>query len=134
MKGEVGDRPMRNQPVLTEVTRDSPRAARHGDRPEDRAGAHPRADRGSLWAIADVSAYLQVPVSSIYKMTARKAVVRIPHIRIGGKLRFRPSDIDRWLTAAGLAPGARSRAHQDFLAFRGIPNPIQQVSDRLPRQ
>jgi hypothetical protein len=39
-----------------------------------------------------------VPVSSIYKMTARKAAVRIPHIRIGASLRFRKSGIDRWLT------------------------------------
>ena len=30
-------------------------------------------------------------------MTARKAAVRIPYIRIGGKLRFRPADVDRWL-------------------------------------
>jgi hypothetical protein len=30
-------------------------------------------------------------------MTARKAAVRIPHIRIGGKLRFRQSDVDQWL-------------------------------------
>src|SRR5206468_9213635 len=78
--------------------RGASRAARPGDRPEDRTGADRRAGRGSLWDIADVSAYLQVPVSSIYKMTARKAVVRIPHIRIGGKLRFRQSDVDQWLT------------------------------------
>jgi len=31
-------------------------------------------------------------------MTARKASVRIPHIRIGGKLRFRRSTIDEWLS------------------------------------
>jgi hypothetical protein len=37
-------------------------------------------------------------VHSIYKMTARKAAIKIPHIRIGGKLRFRQADVDRWLT------------------------------------
>lgn len=79
-------------------TRRTPRAARPGDRPDHRTGANSRAGRVSLWDIADVSAYLQIPVSSIYKMTARKAAVRIPHIRIGGKLRFRQSDVDRWLT------------------------------------
>ena len=31
-------------------------------------------------------------------MTARKAAVRIPHVRIGSSLRFRKADIDRWLT------------------------------------
>ena len=89
---------MRNQAGTISRTARKPRAARTGDRPEDRTGANPRAGNGSLWDIADVSAYLQIPVSSIYKMTARKAPVRIPHIRIGGKLRFRQSDVDRWLT------------------------------------
>ena len=88
---------MRNGSGLIGETREAPQAARPGDRPEDRAGAHRRIG-GSLWDIADVSAYLQVPVSSIYKMTARNAPVRIPHIRIGGKLRFRQSDVDQWLT------------------------------------
>ena len=98
MKGEVGDRPMRNRSGFIAVEREAPRAARPGDRPEDRTAADRRACRSSLWDVTDVSAYLQVPVSSIYKMTARKAVVRIPHIRIGGKLRFRQSDVDQWLT------------------------------------
>ena len=98
MNGEVGDELMRNRSGLIGEKRQAPRAARPGDRPEDRAGANRRAGGGALWDITDVSAYLQVPVSSIYKMTARKAPVRIPHIRIGGKLRFRQSDVDQWLT------------------------------------
>jgi excisionase family DNA binding protein len=89
---------MRNRSGLVGEEPESPRAARPADRPGDRTGADRQAGRGSLWDIADVSAYLQVPVSSIYKMTAHKAVVRIPHIRIGGKLRFRQSDVDQWLT------------------------------------
>jgi excisionase family DNA binding protein len=98
MKGEVGDKPLRNRSGLIAETHGTPRAARPGDRPEDRTGADRRAGRGSLWDITDVSAYLQVPVSSIYKMTARKAVVGIPHIRIGRTLRFRQVDVDQWLT------------------------------------
>lgn len=89
---------MRNESGLIEESSKAPRAARPGDRPEDRPGANPRADRGSLWDIAEVSAYLRIPVSSVYRMTARKARVRIPHIRIGGTLRFRQSDVDQWLT------------------------------------
>ena len=56
-------------------------------------------DEGSdrLWAIADVAEYLQLPISSVYKMTGAKAGFRIPHIRINGRLRFRKADIDRWL-------------------------------------
>jgi excisionase family DNA binding protein len=89
---------MRHDSGLIEDPSDTPRAARPGDRPEDRTGADRHARRGSLWDIAAVSEYLQIPVSSIYKMTSRKATVQIPHIRIGGKLRFRQSDVDEWLT------------------------------------
>ena len=76
---------------------DVARAARPGERPSDRP------DRGgqladSLWSVGEVSAYLQLSTHSVYKMTARKASVRIPHIRIGGKLRFRRVDVDRWLS------------------------------------
>jgi excisionase family DNA binding protein len=89
---------MRNRSELIAATRETPRAARSGDRPEDRTGPSPRPGKGSLWDISDVSAYLQIPVSSVYKMTARKASIRMPHIRIGAKLRFRQSDVDQWLT------------------------------------
>jgi excisionase family DNA binding protein len=51
----------------------------------------------ALWGIEDVAAYLGVPVGSIYKMTAETARLRIPHLKIGGRLRFRKADIDRWL-------------------------------------
>ena len=50
-----------------------------------------------LWNVGDVAAYLNLPVSSVYRMTGKKARIRIPHVRIGGKLRFRQADIDRWL-------------------------------------
>ena len=89
---------MRNESGVLDDLRDAPRAARPADRPGDRTGATRDLASGPIWTIADVSAYLQVPVGSVYKMTARKAQVRIPHIRIGGKLRFRQSDVDQWLT------------------------------------
>jgi len=50
-----------------------------------------------LWTIRDAAHYLRVPISAIYKMTARKARVRIPSVRISGRLRFRRADIDEWL-------------------------------------
>ncbi|HLG56866.1 MAG TPA: helix-turn-helix domain-containing protein [Vicinamibacterales bacterium] len=84
-------------PANPAAERDPDRAAQAALRPALRPEAGP--DQGDhLWAIAEVSDYLQISVSSLYKMTARKAAVRIPHIRIGGKLRFRRSDIDQWLT------------------------------------
>ena len=88
---------MRNESEWLDEKREAPRAARPGDLPGDRPGVH-RHTGGALWDIADVSEYLQVPVNSIYKMTGRKERVRIPHIRIGGKLRFRQPDVDQWLT------------------------------------
>jgi excisionase family DNA binding protein len=54
-------------------------------------------ESGSLWTIAEAASYLQIPTSSVYKMTARKARVRIPHIRISGRLRFRKAHLDSWL-------------------------------------
>jgi excisionase family DNA binding protein len=50
-----------------------------------------------LWTIHDAAGYLHVPVSAIYKMTARQASVRIPHVRLAGRLRFRRCDLDAWL-------------------------------------
>jgi predicted DNA-binding transcriptional regulator AlpA len=51
-----------------------------------------------LWNIHEVGTYLQIPAASIYKMTARRARIVIPHIRISGRLRFRRRDVDEWLT------------------------------------
>jgi predicted DNA-binding transcriptional regulator AlpA len=50
-----------------------------------------------LWKISDVAQYLGIPLKSVYSMTSPKAVIRIPHIRIAGKVRFRKVDIDLWL-------------------------------------
>jgi excisionase family DNA binding protein len=50
-----------------------------------------------LWKIADVADYLDVPLSSVYKMTGPKSALRIPHVRIKGRVRFRKNDIDEWL-------------------------------------
>ena len=53
--------------------------------------------QNSLWDIVEVAAYLKVPVNSIYKMTGKRAGLRIPHIKLSGRLRFRQRDVDRWL-------------------------------------
>lgn len=50
-----------------------------------------------LWGIAEVATYLGVPASSIYKLTSRRARLRIPHLKLGGRLRFRKADVDEWL-------------------------------------
>ena len=50
-----------------------------------------------LWTVHEAAAYLQLPVSAIYKMTAPKGRLRMPHVRIAGRLRFRRVDLDAWL-------------------------------------
>ncbi len=103
---------MRNESGLIEESRKAPRAARPVHRPEDRTGANRRAGTVSLWDIAEVRAYLQVPVSSVYKMTARRARVRIPHIRISAQMMTGTSPtVARmcWMTS-GVVRLARSAA------------------------
>lgn len=48
-----------------------------------------------LWDIGEVAAYLGIPAASVYKMTGSAGT--IPHVKIGGRLRFRKADIDRWI-------------------------------------
>jgi excisionase family DNA binding protein len=47
--------------------------------------------------ISDVARYLGIHPNSVYKMTGPKSVLRMPHMRIAGKVRFRKADIDQWL-------------------------------------
>jgi excisionase family DNA binding protein len=54
-------------------------------------------DTRRVWTISEAAVYLSVPVNSLYKMTGPKARLRVPHIRIAGRLRFRKADLDRWL-------------------------------------
>lgn len=73
-------------------TAQAPRAGRPEVRPGEKTAPE------ALWSVQDAGAYLDLSVSAVYKMTARRARVPIPHIRIGGKLRFRRTEIDRWLS------------------------------------
>ena len=93
----VGDRETQNEARDRADSGESPRAAGPGDRPDIRPELEkPLSPR--LWDVAEVSAYLHIPKSAVYKMTARSATVPIPHIRLGGRLRFRRHDIDTWLS------------------------------------
>ncbi len=65
----------------------------NGDSRADRDAASPK----SVWTVQEAAAYLALPVNSLYKMTGPKARLRVPHIRIAGRLRFRRADLDRWL-------------------------------------
>lgn len=87
------------KPAKPGVSSEKPQAARTEDRLEVRTGPFQSIeDVDALWSVAEVGAFLKIPASSIYKLTARKSRAPIPHILIGGRLRFRRSDIERWLT------------------------------------
>jgi len=47
-----------------------------------------------LLTVQDISGLLGVKKSYIYHLTYQR---KIPHLKIHGHLRFRKSDIDRWL-------------------------------------
>ncbi len=78
-----------------------------------------------LWKISDVAEYLGVPRRSIYKMTGPKSVIRIPHMRIAGKVRFRKTEVDRWLDQFAVSTGEsgtnyRARRKQRFVSTASI--------------
>ena len=47
-----------------------------------------------LMTVKDLSSYLNIPVSSLYKWVSEK---RIPHYKLRERLRFRREDIDAWM-------------------------------------
>jgi excisionase family DNA binding protein len=49
-----------------------------------------------LLTIGEVSKYLRIPQSTIYKLSRKK---ELPSCKIGKQLRFRKSSVDGWLTA-----------------------------------
>ena len=70
--------------------------------------------RERLWVIEDVARYLGIPRSSVYKMTAARSKNPIPHLKIGGLLRFRKPEIDQWLdlwAVSSLPRLTRARGH-----------------------
>lgn len=68
-----------------------------------------------LWDIEQVAGYLKLSVASVYHMTGPKAGLKIPHIKLSSRLRFRKTEIDEWLALLsvsniGLLAKARDRA------------------------
>jgi excisionase family DNA binding protein len=49
----------------------------------------------SLWNIKEVSCFLNVKESYVYRLTSEN---RIPHLKLGGHLRFSPEQIEKWLS------------------------------------
>lgn len=66
---------------------------------------------GHLWNVTETAQYLAVPVSAVYKMTSRGATTPIPHIKLGGRLRFVPSAVEEFValwSVAGLERQTRA--------------------------
>lgn len=55
----------------------------------------------SLMTSSELSAYLKIRKSTVYKLTCSKA---IPYIKFGGHLRFSMAQIDEWLAKASFRP------------------------------
>jgi excisionase family DNA binding protein len=53
-----------------------------------------------LWTVRDLAAYLNLSVNATYSMYRRQ---RIPFLRVGGSVRFVPSEVRRWV---GMQRGA----------------------------
>ncbi|MCJ7797614.1 MAG: helix-turn-helix domain-containing protein, partial [Thermoleophilia bacterium] len=60
-----------------------------------------------LWDVKATAAHLGLSVRTVYQM-ARDG--RIPSIRVGGRWRFRPTDVDSWLASQARGPGTRASA------------------------
>src|SRR6266508_5053724 len=49
-------------------------------------------DREPMMTVAEVSSYLSLSARSVYRL-----VGDLPSLRVGGRWRFRASDVDQWL-------------------------------------
>lgn len=69
------------------------------DERESFAGLGASAAREVLLTVSEVAELLRVPVSWVYERTRRRGDERLPHIKVGKYLRFRLSEIARFLEA-----------------------------------
>ncbi len=54
-------------------------------------------DTESLLTVQEVAALLRVPVSWVYERTRRRGNERLPHVKVGKYVRFRPCEIQAYL-------------------------------------
>jgi predicted DNA-binding transcriptional regulator AlpA len=58
-------------------------------------------DRAELWSVEDVSAFLRVPVETLYRWRKRK--YGPPAARVGRHLRYDPADVRAWFRSQAVA-------------------------------
>ena len=54
-------------------------------------------DAETLLTVQEVAALLKVPVSWVYERTRRRGSERLPHVKVGKYVRFRPAEIEAYL-------------------------------------
>lgn len=95
-----------------------------------------------LWDVKAVARYLRLTERTVYEKARRGA---LPALRVGGRWRFRPRDIEAWLDSAGgasRAPGYRADAQPPGLAAEPAGEPtradleaeLEGVADQLERR
>jgi excisionase family DNA binding protein len=50
-----------------------------------------------LLTVTEIAAALKVPIAWVYERTRRRGPEQMPHLKVGKYLRFRLSDVVRWL-------------------------------------
>jgi excisionase family DNA binding protein len=61
---------------------------------EERLIVPPAADTPSLLNVEQAAAYLSLSPSTVYKLSSRG---ELPHVKLGGRLRFRRGDLDAYI-------------------------------------
>jgi excisionase family DNA binding protein len=52
---------------------------------------------GTLLTVHEVAELLKVPVSWVYERTRQRGMRRLPHLKVGKYLRFRTSEVQKFL-------------------------------------
>jgi excisionase family DNA binding protein len=50
-----------------------------------------------LLTVSEIAAFLKVPISWVYERTRRRAMERLPHVKLGKYLRFSMPQVKEWL-------------------------------------
>ncbi len=57
--------------------------------------------KGRLLPIREAAAYTGLAVDTLYKMVSQR---RIPYVKLGGALRFKPEHLDEWIKQNTVMP------------------------------
>ena len=53
----------------------------------------------------ELADYLRLNVQTVYRKTKEGGTYRLPHTRIDGSIRFKKSDVDKWLNENSIKGG-----------------------------